>query len=559
MPAARTSATPLGVVYTPRAVTGPMVRLALEPLVRGKAAAEILALRVCDPAVGEGAFVVEVIDYLAHAVVAARGGDIEVARREVAQHCIVGIDIDGRAIATSRLATGIATERATGSAETSGSALLVGDALAFDWAAAYPDGFDAVIGNPPYIRQERLAAKDHLRGFASYSGVADLYVYFIELAHRLLRPAGRWCFVVPSKWLTVAYGRGLRGFLSDKRTVEGVVDFARSRLFPADAYPCIVWGAAEPAKAPVVTTRAEPDEEVGAALARAKRELASRSTLSVDDELASTSPFRTDEPWHIDMPAERALLERLEREFPPLAAYVTGRPSRGVVTGCNRAFVLDRAQRDALIAAEPAAAAIVRPFVKGRDLAALGDARAPGVGQRQPRETERFILLVDRGTSLAALPRVRAHLEQFREALEPRPPGATEPWSGRKPGTYRWYELQDPVGPLVHAKRARILYQDIQTSPLAVLDRDGELVPDTTVWMLPTDDAFVLAVLSSRLYGWYAKRRFPPALNGAVRPKAAYLRRLPLPTPTDAMRRAPDVNAAYRLTAAEATLIATTG
>ncbi len=524
MPAARTSATPLGVVYTPRAVTAPMVQLTLEPLVRGKAADEILALRVCDPAVGEGAFVVEVIDYLARAIVARRGGELDAARRAVAERCIVGIDIDARAVETTRRATGIAT-------------LLVGDALAFDWAATFPGGFDAVIGNPPYIRQERLAAKEHLRGFASYSGVADLYVYFIELAHRLVRPGGRWCFVVPSKWLTVAYGRGLRAFLSDKRTVEGVVDFARSRLFPADAYPCIVWGGAAAGAGPVATTRAEPDEDVGVALARAERSHV-------------PAPWTT-EPWHIDLPAERALLERLEREFPPLSAYVTGRPSRGVVTGCNRAFVLDRAQRDALIAAEPAAAAIVRPFVKGRDLAALLDE------PRTPGDEHRYILLVDRGTRLDHLPRVRAHLEQFREALEPRPAGATGLWAGRKPGTYRWYELQDPVGPLVHAKRARILYQDIQTAPLAVLDRTGELVPDTTVWMLPTDDAFVLAVLSSPLYGWYAKRRFPPALNGAVRPKAAYLRRLPLPTPTEAMRRVPDVAAAYRLTAEEAKLIAT--
>jgi hypothetical protein len=62
-------------------------------------------------------------------------------------------------------------------------------------------------------------------------------------------------------------------------------------------------------------------------------------------------------------------------------------------------------------------------------------------------------------------------------------------------------------------------------------------VPDTTVWILPTADRYVLAVLNSPLYGWYARRRFPPALNGAVRPKLEYLRAFPIATP------APDARA----------------
>ena len=131
---------------------------------------------------------------------------------------------------------------------------------------------------------------------------------------------------------------------------------------------------------------------------------------------------------------------------------------------------------------------------------------------------------------------LHAHLAQFRRELEPRPAEHTGAWGGRKPGSYAWHELQDPVGKLVQARGPRLLYQDIQTSPACALD-DGDVVPDTTVWMLPTDDRFVLAVLNSPLYGWYAQRRFPPALNGAVRPKLAYLSVLPIPAlAADAMR-----------------------
>jgi hypothetical protein len=61
-------------------------------------------------------------------------------------------------------------------------------------------------------------------------------------------------------------------------------------------------------------------------------------------------------------------------------------------------------------------------------------------------------------------------------------------------------------------------------------------VPDTTVWILGTDDRFVLAVLNSKLYAWYARRRFPPALNGAVRPKREFITKLPLAQPAPALR-----------------------
>jgi hypothetical protein len=495
----------LGVVYTPAEVTAPMTRVALEPLLCGRSVDDILALRVCDPAIGEGAFLLAAVDVIAEHLGAA--GLSAHDARAGAVGCVHGVDIDPRAVAAAHAALG-------------GGQLHVGDALALDWPVAFPavfarGGFDAVIGNPPYVRQEHLAAhKPLLRGFASYDGAADLYVYFVELAHRLARPGGRFCLITPNKWLTAAYARALRGHLAAQRSVEGVVDLARTPLFDgADAFPCIVWGTVgSTCDAPIQAARLEPG---------------ARIALSGVGSPHPRERWRTD-PWHIDAPGDRALLEQLERRWPALGDVVSGRPARGVVTGCNRAFVLDRATRDRLLTAEPAAAQVIRPFLKGRDLR-----------RWRPLDPERWILLVDRGTSLDELPGVLAHLTEHRAALEPRPLDWQGAWRGRKPGGYRWYELQDPVGPLVKARAPRLLYQDIQSSPVCALD-DGDLVPDTTVWMLPSADRYLLAVLSSPLYGWYARRRFPPALNGSVRPKLEYLRNFPVAQPPADERAAID-------------------
>jgi hypothetical protein len=479
----------LGVVYTPREVCEPMVARALEPLVRDKTREQILALRVCDPAIGEGAFLVEIVRYLGTLV-----GD-----RRAAAECIVGVDVDRRAVEEARAAV----ERFVGEPVPAlRDNLRVGDALRVAW-----EPVDALVANPPYVRQELLGArKAALRSFAAYDGVADLYVYFVELAHRIVRRGGRYCVVVPNKWLTAAYGRPLRALLEREASVEGLVDFGRGLFGDADAFPCIVWGTIGGAGEHLQVGRA--------------------GTSSVTRALANTRPVaRTQWRWSIDSSRDAALLDRLAK-LPPLEM----KPSRGVVTGLNRAFIIDGATRADLVSSDPACAEWIRPFTKGRD-----------IRRWRRADADRHILLVDRGSRppRAILDHLRAH----RAALEP--------GTGRKPGRYQWYELQDPVVPLAKSRAPRLLYQDIQTEAQCCLDETGDVVPDTTVWILPSRDLFLLALLNSPLYAWYARRRFPPALNGAVRPKLEYMRALPIARVDPALRSRIDAAVAEQLAGAD--------
>ncbi len=113
------------------------------------------------------------------------------------------------------------------------------------WQAVEAEGgFDAIIGNPPYVRQEHLAAlKPVLKArYASYDGVADLYIYFFEQALRLLRPGGRFAFTVTNKWLKAGYAAALRGVLAERSWVESVTDFGHAcGFFPGtDVFPSVV-------------------------------------------------------------------------------------------------------------------------------------------------------------------------------------------------------------------------------------------------------------------------------------------------------------------------------
>jgi hypothetical protein len=239
--------------------------------------------------------------------------------------------------------------------------------------------------------------------------------------------------------------------------------------------------------------------------------------------LRGTTRNRARWNWHVDGRSDAALADRLVSTHPPLGALLAEPPARGVVTGCNRAFVIDGETRARLVDRDPDAAAWLRPFVKGRD-----------VRRWRPESADRYLVLVDRGSEPP--PSIREHLERSRAQLEPRPKAHAGAWYGRKPGTYRWFELQDPVGALARSQQPRLFYQDIQTAPACCLDPSGALVPDTTVWIVGSADRVLLAVLNSRLYGWFARRRFPPALNGAVRPKLAYMQALPIAQPSRDLR-----------------------
>ncbi len=268
-----------------------------------------------------------------------------------------------------------------------------------------PPGFDVVLGNPPYVRQEWITdQKPALKArYASYDGAADLYVYFFERALNLLRPGGRMGYVVTNKWLRAGYAANLRGLLTDPAAawVEGVVDLGHAKqVFPdADVFPSLLF-----ARKP---TDAAPPPRVRVCVLP-------RDQLRVDDLDRQLEEEGFDLPrgdlgrdaWSLEPPAAQALLAKLEAAGTPLGEYVGRQPYRGVVTGCNAAFVIDAATRDRLILEHPTSEAIIRPFLRGQDVNRWS---ADWDGQ--------YMIFARRGIDIDAHPAVRGYLEEIPRSL----------------------------------------------------------------------------------------------------------------------------------------------
>ena len=215
-----------GVVYTPSWVVEDMLDRLLPKDGRG-----MLAMRLCDPACGDGAFLAEVVKRVALKAGRSRrpGRYVEVLER------LGGYDIDGQAVrACARRLDAVLREHWRGTAPKVRWNLVNRDALDEEAFADDFGGFTHVVGNPPYVRIQHLGKRRRRRIDRQWSllrGATDLYLLYFELSLRLLRPAGRMAFITPSSWLRSNSGALLRRHLGEAHRVEGIVDFGQHQVF----------------------------------------------------------------------------------------------------------------------------------------------------------------------------------------------------------------------------------------------------------------------------------------------------------------------------------------
>ena len=118
---------------------------------------------------------------------------------------------------------------------------------AFEWETGFRDimragGFDAVIGNPPYIRIQGFPADQvgcFVRNYKAATGNYDIYVNFVERGIGLLGANGRSGMILPNKFLRTDYGVGLRTAPSERKALGRIVDFGFSQVFEATTYNCL--------------------------------------------------------------------------------------------------------------------------------------------------------------------------------------------------------------------------------------------------------------------------------------------------------------------------------
>jgi type I restriction-modification system DNA methylase subunit len=509
----------------------------------------VRTVRVCDPACGSGAFLIEVFDFLyaegqrVNAELSRlRGGQTEVfdLEKHILTQNIFGVDVNAEAVEITKLSLWLKTAN-KGKELTDldgnikcGNSLVddprVAGAAAFDWQVQFASvmeqgGFDVIVGNPPYVRQELLpeAMKAFLaKNYTVAHGSADLYAYFMEQSVKLLTQGGFYGIIVANKWMRASYGEPLRRWMKQQR-LESIVDFGDLPVFEdAIAYPC------------VVALRKDAPREKFFAATIITLDFESLSAEVERTRFAVTVESLQDAGWSLTNEAVSRVLAKLRAAGTPLGEYVQGKIYRGVLTGLNEAFVVDAATRARLIAEDPKSADVLKPFLAGRDVKRYAtleaenyllfipwhfplhkDLTITGASQEAEKEFERQYSAVYR------------YLLGFKAQLEQRNKAET----GIR---YEWYALQRHAASYYEEfEKPKIIVPAIVQTASYLVDASGFYSNDKTS-IIGVDNKALLAVLNSKATDFFMHSIAATKQGGFYEYKPMYLVQLPIPPITNA-------------------------
>ena len=394
---------------------------------------------------------------------------------------------------------------------------------AFEWRFEFPEvldvngdfvGFDVVIGNPPYIRQEEFSGiKPYLQSqFETYAGTADLYVFFVERGIQILRQKGNFIYILPNKWMRAGYGAALRKWV-DSFTILSIVDFGDLPVFDeATTYPCI-WHIEKTTSTQkkFSTTNIETLD-----FPEGLNKYIKTNSYQVNQSLLSPSG------WTLSNDQNQQLLEKIKKAGIPLGEYVNGQIYRGVLTGLNGAFVINKATRDQMIAEDPACEEIIKPFLAGRD-----------IKRYQQPQSDKYLIFTRRGIEIEKYPSVKNHLAQFQERLEPKPKDYNgNNWSGRKPGSYKWYEIQDAVDYFEEFQKEKIIWPGISLDITSFAFDTESFWGNDNNQIIITSESFLIAILNSKVSAFFLKNTCDFVRGGFARLKISYVSQIPISNKT---------------------------
>jgi hypothetical protein len=524
--------------------------------------------RVIDPACGSGAFLIAAFDYLmreyervnqAIAALELQGdGSAEFVgqrslfdlNKTILNSNLYGVDLSPESVEITKLSLWLKTAEAGQTLTYLDDNIKVGNSIvddssvaerAFNWQAEFPGvfaigGFDVVIGNPPYVRQELLSPiKSYLQvHYESYDGVADLYAYFYEKGLKILRSGGVLSYIVTNKWLRAGYGEPLRQFFSKNSVFEQIIDFGHAPIFEeADTFPCLV-AVQKPVKYQASETQevVKPEPQSPVLVCPVSREKLSDINLSqyVQQE-GYTVPWSrfTAEAWSLEPPAVDELMQKIRAVGVSLKDFAGVKPYRGILTGFNEAFLINNETRNRLIKADYKCTELIKPYLRGRNIDRW-NLEWQGEWIILLKSTANILWSWSSSTDIAAedlfsqtFPSLYQHIKPFERQLRER----------RDQGNY-WWELRACAYYDLFEK-PKIIYQVIQFMPQYAFDNSGGYGNDKT-YFIPCSDLYLLGLLNSPLMWWHNWRYFGHMKDEALNPANFLMEDLPIASPTDEIR-----------------------
>ena len=400
-----------------------------------------------------------------------------------------------------------------------------------EWMFGLMDGFDIVIGNPPYVQLQkdggRLGGLYQSCNFDTFIKTGDIYCLFYEKAHKLSKNRGHVCFITSNKWMRAGYGKKIRDYFITHTQPIQLLDMGPDVFDAAVDTNILLFRNA---------VSDVPDTFSGVSIGVDFDKQTDDILKYLTDNGATMEMPAKGEPWTILSSAEFAIKRKIEDVGKPIKDWdiIIG---FGIKTGCNEAFIIDEIKRNELVKQDPKSTEFIKPLLRGRDI------------QRYHAEWAKLYLLfipwhfplhedpTITGASQNAedqfsenYPAIYNYLLQFKDKLSKRNRSET----GIR---YEWYALQRCASTYYSEfQKRKIVWQEIAKEGSFIIDRNNFYSLDTTRILTCEHLTYLLGILNSKFFLFAFKNYYAGGHLGSkgVRFKSEFMKNFPIPPITDA-------------------------
>ena len=382
------------------------------------------------------------------------------------------------------------------------------------------DGFDMAIGNPPYIQLQkdngRLGKLYQDAGFDTFARTGDIYCLFYEKAHNLLKNSGHVCFITSNKWMRAGYGKKLRDYFATLTQPIQLLDMGPD-VFDATVDTNILLFqntcVDDPTDFRAVSIGADFDKQTG-----------NIARYLINNGATMEMPAKG-EPWTILSSAELNLKRKIEDVGKPLTDWDIN-IYRGIITGCNEAFIIDEAKREQLIKQDPKSAEIIKPLLRGKDI------------KRYHAQQGKFYILAT-GYDLDIpnkYPAIYNHLETLAKRMDS---GIIKTKGkgllNRDDQGENWWNLR-ACAYYSEFDKEKIVWQEMAKEGKFLIDKNKFYSLDTTRFLTGKNLTYLLGILNSTFFLFAFKNYYAGGHLGSkgVRFKSEFMKNFPIPPITDA-------------------------
>ena len=425
----------------------------------------------------------------------------------------------------------------------------------FFWPLAFPkvlkegdldSGFDIVISNPPYVRQERLSTDDQ-RSYRDtfqelYRGTADVLIFFYARALQILKKGGWIAFITSNRFMRAGYGDGIRDWLVQQLSIKRVIDFGNLPVFKAHgkvvaAFPVILIGSrttvqsnhqlavtdfSHPVRAELVSNGLPVNPQNVRVVLQNMDGLLTRTDIQEFPQVLLKK-----EGWNLEAPMLGRFFHDLMDKGSPLGEFAKGRIYYGLKTGLNKAFLISREQRDALVHGHPSSDELIKPCSTGK-----------GIKRWQVQGDDKFLIAIqnsgDEGINNSwndassenaartifsdAYPAIHEHLSSYEEGLRSR----------QDKGKF-WWELR----PCTYYKQLglrKIVWGNLAEESNFAIDTSAAYISNPACF-LAEPEPWLIAVMNSSLLNFIFPRLTIARKDSFQEFKIGHIQRVPIVVP----------------------------